>query len=62
MMCAHAAGAAVEFGPHETGFAPRATWERLREGTERRPPITVFMGVPTMYVMLLRTLAAGATA
>ena len=57
-MCAHAAGAVVEFGPHETGFAPRATWKRLREGTERRPPITVFMGVPTMYVMLLRTLAA----
>ena len=57
-MCAHATGAVVEFGPHETGFAPRATWQRLREGAERRPPITVFMGVPTMYVMLLRALAA----
>jgi malonyl-CoA/methylmalonyl-CoA synthetase len=44
-------GAAVEF---QRQFNPRALWRRL--GAE--PPITVFMGVPTMFVLLIRTLQA----
>jgi len=59
-LCAHFAGACVEFAPvSRNGFAPRTTWSRLRDGADggKKPPITVFMGVPTMYVMLLRALA-----
>jgi malonyl-CoA/methylmalonyl-CoA synthetase len=52
-MCAHYVGARVEFGE---GFSPRRFWSRTRDASE--PRITVFMGVPTMYVMLLRTLTA----
>ena len=63
-LCAHFAGACVEFAPVSRGFAPRTTWSRLRDGADggKKPPITVFMGVPTMYVMLLRALAGAAEA
>jgi len=50
-LCAHVAGATVEF---QRTFTPRGFWSRLRD--ETKPAVTVFMGVPTMYVMLLRTL------
>jgi malonyl-CoA/methylmalonyl-CoA synthetase len=50
-MCAHWVGARVEFARHRTGFSPRYVWSRLRRGG-----ITVFMGVPTTYVVLLRAL------
>jgi malonyl-CoA/methylmalonyl-CoA synthetase len=64
LLCAHFAGACVEFAPiSPRGFAPRTTWSRLRDGTDgSKPPVTVFMGVPTMYVMLLRALAGAAEA
>lgn len=64
-MCAHAVGACVEFaaGGARGQFAPRTAWSRLRGefGADDvrvgdRPRITVFMGVPTMYVMMLRSL------
>ncbi|CAL8462060.1 g1591 [Coccomyxa elongata] len=45
--CAHAAGAAVEFLPK---FSPGEVWKRLMREED---PITVFMGVPTMYSYLL---------
>ncbi|KAK9908661.1 hypothetical protein WJX75_001158 [Coccomyxa subellipsoidea] len=45
--CAHAAGAAVEFLPK---FSPGEVWETLMREED---PITVFMGVPTMYSYLL---------
>ena len=45
------AGAAVEF---QRSFTPRGVWTRLRD--DAQPPVTIFMGVPTMYVMLMRTL------
>lgn len=63
-LCAHFAGACVEFAPiTPRGFAPRTTWSRLRDGTDgSKPPVTVFMGVPTMYVMMLRALAGAAKA
>ena len=73
-LCAHFVGATVEFGEFKNGFSPRGTWRRLREGIldvddalnpktskaliNPKPPITVFMAVPTMYVMLLKTLQA----
>ena len=50
-MCAAAAGATVEFAG-DASFAPRAAWSRLRDVD--LPPVTIFMGVPTMYVMMLR--------
>ena len=50
-LCAHVAGAAVEF---QRSFTPRGVWTRLRD--DAQPPVTIFMGVPTMYVMLMRTL------
>ena len=50
-MCAHISGATVEF---QRTFTPRGVWARLRD--ESKPPVTVFMGVPTMYVMLMRAL------
>ena len=64
LLCAHFAGACVEFAPiSPRGFAPRTTWSRLRDGADgSKPPVTVFMGVPTMYVMLLRALAGAAEA
>ena len=62
LLCAHFAGACVEFAPvSPRGFAPRTTWSRLRDGADgSKPLVTVFMGVPTMYVMLLRALAGAA--
>ncbi|BDA41221.1 Malonate-CoA ligase ACSF3, mitochondrial [Coccomyxa sp. Obi] len=45
--CAHAAGAAVEFLPK---FSPGEVWKCLMREED---PITVFMGVPTMYSYLL---------
>ena len=51
--CAAATGATVEFAG-DLSFAPRAAWARLRD--TNRAPVTVFMGVPTMYVMMLRAL------
>ena len=49
-------GAAVEF---QRQFNPRALWRRLGEpGASARPRVTVFMGVPTMFVLLTRTLLA----
>jgi malonyl-CoA/methylmalonyl-CoA synthetase len=51
--CAAATGATVEFAGDVT-FAPRTAWARLRDAN--RAPVTVFMGVPTMYVMMLRAL------
>jgi malonyl-CoA/methylmalonyl-CoA synthetase len=56
-LCAHMCGATVEF---QKQFAPRAVWARLRDSTQ--PPATVFMGVPTMYVMLLRALQGNLSA
>ena len=64
LLCAHFAGACVEFAPvSPRGFAPRTTWSRLRAGADgSKPLVSVFMGVPTMYVMLLRALAGAAEA
>ncbi|CAK0783610.1 hypothetical protein CVIRNUC_006809 [Coccomyxa viridis] len=45
--CAHAVGATVEFSPK---FSPTAVWDVLMREDD---PITVFMGVPTMYSHLL---------
>jgi malonyl-CoA/methylmalonyl-CoA synthetase len=54
LLCPHAVGAAVEFVPK---FSPSGLWARLRGGAEgTAPPVTVFMGVPTMYVRLLQAL------
>lgn len=50
--CALSAGATVEFLPK---FSPTSIWNRLIDGYEgRAPPLTLFMGVPTMYVRLLQ--------
>ena len=56
-LSAHMSGATVEF---QKQFAPRAVWARLRDSTQ--PPATIFMGVPTMYVMLLRALQGNLSA
>lgn len=48
LYCAHYNGAIVEFLP---SFSPAEVWKRLMR---RVNPVTVFMGVPTMYVMLMR--------
>jgi len=56
LLCPHAVGAAVEFMPK---FSPSGLWARLRQGHsggEGQPPVSVFMGVPTMYVRLLQAL------
>ncbi len=54
LLCPHAVGAAVEFVPK---FSPSGLWARLRAGADgSAPPVTVFMGVPTMYVRLLQAL------
>lgn len=63
LLCPHAVGAAVEFMPK---FSPSGLWARLRQGhaapgggdAQQQPPVTVFMGVPTMYVRLLQALDA----
>ncbi|CAL5220071.1 g2022 [Coccomyxa viridis] len=47
LYCAHAVGATVEFQPK---FSPKAVWTAL---TREDDPVTVFMGVPTMYSHLL---------
>jgi malonyl-CoA/methylmalonyl-CoA synthetase len=47
LLCPLAAGAAVEFLPR---FSPTEAWARLRR---RHDPVTIFMGVPTMYSFLL---------
>lgn len=47
LLCPLAVGACVEFSPK---FSPAGLWARLRAGG-----VTVFMGVPTMYVRLLQT-------
>jgi len=52
LLCPHSVGAAVEFLPK---FSPTGMWSRLRAGAAgTAPPVTVFMGVPTMYVRLLQ--------
>ena len=52
LLCPHAVGATVEFVPK---FSPSGMWSRLRAGAGgQQPPVTVFMGVPTMYVRLLQ--------
>eukprot|EP01062_Namystynia_karyoxenos_P058545 TRINITY_DN50069_c0_g1_i1.p1 TRINITY_DN50069_c0_g1~~TRINITY_DN50069_c0_g1_i1.p1 ORF type:complete len:592 (+),score=190.76 TRINITY_DN50069_c0_g1_i1:86-1777(+) len=47
-MCCMYAGATAEFAPK---FSTSGWWARVRDASQ--PPITVFMGVPTMYVYLL---------
>lgn len=47
LYCPLAAGAAVEFLPK---FSPAEVWARLRRAQH---PVSVFMGVPTMYAFLL---------
>ncbi|KAK3242473.1 hypothetical protein CYMTET_47838 [Cymbomonas tetramitiformis] len=48
LYCAHYNGALVEFMP---SFSPGEVWKRLMRQVN---PVTVFMGVPTMYVILMR--------
>ena len=48
LYCAHYMGACVEFMPR---FSPSLIWSRLQRTD---PPITVFMGVPTMYHRLIQ--------
>jgi malonyl-CoA/methylmalonyl-CoA synthetase len=55
LYCALASGATVEFLPR---FSPAVAWDRLRR---RQDPVTVFMGVPTMYSYLLASAARAAT-
>lgn len=52
-LCAHYAGATIEFAER---FSPSLLWERLRDASQ--PPVSVFMGVPTMYIRLLQTFDA----
>jgi malonyl-CoA/methylmalonyl-CoA synthetase len=54
LYCALASGAAVEFLPR---FSPAAAWDRL---LRRQDPVTVFMGVPTMFSYLLASAARAA--
>lgn len=50
--CALGAGATIDFLPK---FSPSAIWSRLIAGHEgTAPEVTLFMGVPTMYVRLLQ--------
>lgn len=54
LLCPHSVGAAVEFSQK---FSPSGLWSRLRAGVAgSAPPVSVFMGVPTMYVRLLQAL------
>ena len=48
LYCAHYVGACVEFLPR---FSPSLIWDRLQND---KPPVTVFMGVPTMYHRLIQ--------
>ncbi|KAK2077834.1 hypothetical protein QBZ16_004682 [Prototheca wickerhamii] len=50
LLCALEAGATVEFMPR---FSPTAVWDRLTADADEA--ITLFMGVPTMYSMLINT-------
>jgi len=50
LFCALASGAAVEFLPK---FSPNAVWQCLKRTHD---PVTIFMGVPTMYSFLLDSL------
>ncbi len=51
LLCALWAGATCEMVP---GFDPDAVWRRIAEGaTGERPPITLFMAVPTIYTKLI---------
>ena len=45
-LCAAVAGASCEF--HDA-FSPTALWSRFESDPATEPPITIFMGVPTMY-------------
>ena len=45
-LCAAVAGATCEF--HDA-FSPTALWSRFESDPATEPPITIFMGVPTMY-------------
>jgi malonyl-CoA/methylmalonyl-CoA synthetase len=45
-LCAAVAGATCEF--HDA-FSPTALWSRFESDPAVEPPITIFMGVPTMY-------------
>lgn len=47
LYCAHYSGACVEFLPK---FSPDTVWEKLKR---QEDPVTVYMGVPTMYSYLL---------
>lgn len=51
LLCELASGAGVEFLPK---FSPTRVWQRLQQ--DHPDPITVFMGVPTMYAFLLSEL------
>jgi len=51
LLTPHYSGAAVEF---QRRFNPAAIWRRLNETSQ--PPVTVFMGVPTMYVLMMKKL------
>ncbi|KAI9226220.1 MAG: hypothetical protein DHS80DRAFT_32937 [Piptocephalis tieghemiana] len=51
MVCAHYAGATVEFGPER--FDAAWMWKRWRGQTGTTDPITLFTGVPTMYNRLV---------
>ncbi|KAK9798596.1 hypothetical protein WJX73_006206 [Symbiochloris irregularis] len=49
LLTAHTAGACVECLP---SFSPKAAWSALQR---QQDPVTLFMGVPTMYDYLLNT-------
>ena len=52
LLCPLHVGAAVEFLPR---FSPSLVWDAwMRGDAEDGPKVNVFMGVPTMYVILLR--------
>jgi len=51
LLTAHSAGAAVEMLPR---FSPAAVWESLMREED---PVTMFMGVPTMYSYMLQHFA-----
>jgi len=56
LFCALDAGACLEFLPK---FSPTTIWRRMVAGHNgSATPITVYMGVPTMYVRLLQAYAA----
>ncbi|KAK9819448.1 hypothetical protein WJX74_006714 [Apatococcus lobatus] len=47
LLCAHASAASIEFLP---SFSPTRVWESLQREED---PVSIFMGVPTMYTYLL---------